>query len=157
MGNCLVVKENMMVQVMKSDGKILEYKAPIKVQQVLTEFSGHVISDSLPVLRHLHPNTKLLPGHLYHLVSSPKKKVSFADPQVQDSHGDRDESGVVRVKLVITKKQLQDMLQKGGVSVNNVLSLVHGQEVIEGDDVCEKTDDGFQRWKPALESIPEVI
>ena len=160
MGNCLVVQENI-VRIMKADGKILEYKAPIKVEQVLIEFSGHAVSDSLQVLRHLQPNAKLLSGQLYYLVPlplpppSPKasKKVRFADPEVQGVQ----ESSVVTIKLVITKQELRDMLQKGGVSVDKMLSLVHGEKGIdEGEDLSEKCDDGSQGWRPALESIPEV-
>ncbi|XP_028771304.1 uncharacterized protein LOC114740763 [Neltuma alba] len=159
MGNCLVLQENI-VRVVKADGKVLEYKEPIKVHQVLTQFFGHAISESLPVVRHLHPDTKLLRGQLYYLVppaSSPspkasKKKVRFANPEVESE----EESSVVRIKLVISKKELQNMLCKGGISINNILPLVHGEKGQEdGED--NKTDDyGCQGWKPALESIPEV-
>lgn len=41
MGNCLVLLQENVVRVMKTDGKILEYKALIKVEQVLIDFSGH--------------------------------------------------------------------------------------------------------------------
>ncbi|KAI4348959.1 hypothetical protein L6164_009619 [Bauhinia variegata] len=146
---------------MRTDGKVLEYKAPIKVQKVLTEFSGFAISCSLSELRHLQPNTRLLSGHLYYLVPLPplspkggKKKVRFANPEVQGT----EESSVVRIKLVISKQQLQDMLQKGGgISADKILSLVHGEKgIIDGKDLSPKTDDPFVGWKPALESIPEV-
>ncbi|TKY61982.1 hypothetical protein E2542_SST11836 [Spatholobus suberectus] len=154
MGNCLVLQENV-VKIMKTDGKILEYKTPIKVEQVLVEFSGHAVSESLPVLRYLEPNTKLLRGQLYYLVPlpppSPKsnKKVRFADPEVQDVK----KSSVVRIKLVISKQELHDMLQNGGFSVSKMLSLVH-EDKDEG--LSQKSDDISQGWKPALESIPEV-
>lgn len=153
----MVLQENV-VRIMKTDGKVLEYKAPLQVHQVLTDFSGHAISDSLPVLRHLHPNTKLLSGHMYYLVlltPKPEKKVRFADPEVQDSQ----ERSVVRIKLVISKQELQDMLlHKGGISVDNMLSLVRGEKMMNGgEDMGENKDGGLEGWKPALESIPEVI
>ncbi|XP_054787797.1 uncharacterized protein LOC129293727 [Prosopis cineraria] len=156
MGNCLVLQDNV-VQVMKPDGEILEYKSPILVHQVLDEFSGHSISDSVPALRHLQPNTKLLAGHLYYLVlptpKAVKKKVRFQDPEVQ---GSQESSGVVRIKVVISKQELQALLRKGGISVNNVnmLSLLHGEQVTESEDKCHN---GFHGWKPALESIPELV
>lgn len=158
MGNCLVQEENV-VKIMKTDGKVLEYKTPIKVEQVLIQFCGHAVSDSLPVLHHLQPNTKLLSSQLYYLVPlppspSPKasKKVRFANPEVQGVQ----ESSVVRIKLVISKQELHDMLQKGGIE--KMLSLVHGEKGIDvGDeDLSTKNDDGSQGWKPALDSIPEV-
>ncbi|KAI9122023.1 hypothetical protein K1719_006712 [Acacia pycnantha] len=159
MGNCLVLQDNI-VKIAKTDGKVLEYEAPIKVHQVLTQFSGHAITESLPVVRHLHPNTKLLRGQLYYLVppASPpspktsKRKVRFANPEGEI---DQEESSVVRIKLVISKKELQNMLCKGGISINNILPLVHGEKVEEGEDKAHD-EYGYQGWKPALESIPEV-
>ncbi|KAK7244895.1 hypothetical protein RIF29_39724 [Crotalaria pallida] len=163
MGNCLVLQENI-VRVMKTDGKILEYKTPIKVEQVLTEFSGHAVSDSLPVLQHLQPNIKLLCGKLYYLVPLPlplrppkaSKKVRFANPEVQGV----EESKVVRIKVVISKQELHDMLQKGGISVEKMLLSIHSEKVMDGgdEDLSEKGDDVSTHpgWKPALESIPEV-
>ncbi|XP_020213766.1 uncharacterized protein LOC109797992 [Cajanus cajan] len=154
MGNCLVLQENV-VKIMKTDGKILEYKIPIKVEEVLIQFSGHAVSESLTVLRYLEPNTKLLKGKLYYLVPlpppSPKtnKKVRFADPEVQDMK----KSNVVRIKVVISKQELQDMLQSGGFSVSKMMSLVHEDK---GEDLSQKSEDVSQGWKPALESIPEV-
>ncbi|KAJ1394509.1 hypothetical protein SESBI_34085 [Sesbania bispinosa] len=162
MGNCLVLQENV-VRIMKTDGKILEYKTPIKVEQVLIDFSGHAVSDSQPVQRHLQPNTKLLCGQLYYLVPLPppspkaRKKVRFAEPEVQDVQ----KSSVVRIKLVISKQELQDMLHSGGISVNKMLSLVQGEKGIDSDsdseDLSQRSDDDVsQGWKPELESIPEV-
>ncbi|XP_028782380.1 uncharacterized protein LOC114751035 [Neltuma alba] len=159
MGNCLALQDNV-VRVMKADGEILEYKSPILAHQVLKEFSGHAISDSVPVLRQLQPNTKLLAGHLYYLVPPPpkagKKKVRFAEPEVQ---GSQDSSSVVRIKVVISKQELQALLNKGGISVNTVdmLSLLPGEQATENEDKCHKKDDGFEGWKPALESIPELV
>ncbi|CAL0326735.1 unnamed protein product [Lupinus luteus] len=127
MGNCLVLQENV-VRIMKIDGKILEYKIPIKVEQVLKEFSGHAVYDSLPFLQHLHPNTKLVCDQFYYLVPLPTpqlpkaiKKVRFSDPEVQESR-------VVRVKIVISKKELHDMLQKEGISVEKMLSRVQNEK-----------------------------
>ncbi|KAG5043904.1 Uncharacterized protein HKD37_03G008386 [Glycine soja] len=155
MGNCLVLEENV-VKIVKTDGKVLEYKTPIKVEEVLIQFSGHAVSESLTVLRYLEPHTKLLRGQLYYLVPlpppSPKtnKKVRFAEPEVQDVH----KSNVVRIKLVISKQELQNMLQSEGFSVSKMLSLVHEDLSQKGtEDLSQKSEEG---WKPAFESIPEV-
>lgn len=161
MGNCLVLQASMVVKIMKSDGKTLKYKTPIKVHQILKQFSNHAVSDSQ--LMHLHPNTKLLNNQLYYLVPLPhpstkasKKKVRFAEPEVEG--GPSDESGLIRIKLVLSKQELQHMVNKGGISVNEMLSLVHDEKGVEGcEDVCRRIDYCSQGWKPALESIPEVI
>lgn len=163
MGNCLVLQQKL-VSVMKTDGKIIEYKAPIKVHQVLSEFSNHSLSDKLPVVKHLHPNTEMLQGHLYYLLPLPvapqptetkkkiKKTVRFSEDIVEQEE-ERRTSGVVRIKLVITKQELQAMLGKEGVSVEDMLS----QKPIKIGDVNE--EDGnicLKGWLPALESIPEL-
>ncbi|XP_031266931.1 uncharacterized protein LOC116125331 [Pistacia vera] len=142
MGNCLVQQEKM-IKVMKTDGKVLEYKAPIKVEDVLSEYSGHALSDSLPEIRKLRPDAKLVGGNLYFLVPKvEKKKVRFSEEEAaRDGQGT---AGIVRIKLVISKQQLQDLLQKGGVSVEDMISQNKNEA-----EYCKV-------WKPELESIPEV-
>ncbi|MBA0849362.1 hypothetical protein Goshw_015023, partial [Gossypium schwendimanii] len=161
MGNCLVLKEKV-VRVMKTDGKILEYRQPIKVQQVLSDFSDHALSESFSGCRNLHPDTKLLPGMLYYLVPSPsikskKKKVRFSStPEVKDD--EEGSHGVVRIKLIISKKELEKLVQKDGVSVHEMVSKLQSKQSINGvddDDDDEGDDDSCRKWKPALESIAE--
>ncbi|KAB2066279.1 hypothetical protein ERO13_A09G139400v2 [Gossypium hirsutum] len=120
MGNCLVVEEKV-IRIMEPDGKILEYQAPVKVEQVLSNFSGHALSDSFSGFHHLQPDAKLISGQLYYLIPLPspskkgkKKKVRFSNPEVND---DQVRSpNVVRIKLIISKQELQELLQNGGVS-----------------------------------------
>ncbi|KAF3967003.1 hypothetical protein ACB098_05G075700 [Castanea mollissima] len=158
MGNSLGLQDKV-IKIRKTDGKILTYKAPMKVHQILSEFPGHAISDTLPVLRHLKPDTKLLRNHVYYLLplplSSPKvgkkKTVRLANPEEEAVQ----ESGVVRIKLVITKKELQEMIQKGVVSVDEMVSQLHIKKGIDSADEFT-TDDDSKGWKPDLESIPEV-
>ncbi|KAB1218768.1 hypothetical protein CJ030_MR3G026648 [Morella rubra] len=159
MGNSLVLQRKV-IKVMKTDGKVLTYKAPIKVHQVLSEFPGHAVSDTLPVLQHLKPDAKLLRDHMYYLVPLPlpspkagkKKKVRFADPEGEPMQ----ESGVVRIKLVITKKELMEMLQKGVVSVDEKICQLQGRNRMDGADDCTGDDNCNGTWKPGLDSIPEV-
>ncbi|MED6159235.1 hypothetical protein PIB30_040439 [Stylosanthes scabra] len=171
MGNCLVLHGSNMVRVMKSDGKILEYKPPIKVHQVLAQFSGHnAISKSLQQIHHLHPNTKLLKGQMFYLVpvspsqkssSRKKKKVTFAEQEVvvmeekgamensntnddDDNNNNNNNNGVVRIKVVISKQKLQDMMmmKKGEViSVDELLSLADHGGNINNGRVIEECDD----------------
>ncbi|XP_008243571.1 PREDICTED: uncharacterized protein LOC103341796 [Prunus mume] len=157
MGNCLVMQENI-TKIMRPDGKILEYRADMKVYQVLSEFSGHAISETAPVYQHLRPDTKLLGGRLYYLVPLPlppkkasQKKVRFANPEVEAEQ----ETKVVRIKIVISKQELQEMLRKGGVSVDDLVSQLQSDRSI--DKTNSFNDDGnCEGWKPVLESIPEA-
>ncbi|KAK8371241.1 hypothetical protein V6Z12_A01G233100 [Gossypium hirsutum] len=162
MGNCLVLEEKV-VRVMKTDGKILEYRQPIKVQQVLSDFSDHALSESFSGCRNLHPDTKLLPCMLYYLVPSPsikskKKKVRFSStPEVKDD--EEGSHGVVRIKLIISKKELEKLVQKDGVLVHEMVSKIQSKQSINGvddDDDDDGDDDSCRKWKPALESITEV-
>ncbi|KDP37299.1 hypothetical protein JCGZ_06753 [Jatropha curcas] len=157
MGNCLVLQEKV-VKVMKPDGKILEYKSPIRVQQVLSDFSGFAVSASVQALQHLLPDAKLLGGNLYYLVPLPlpspeaKKKVRFSIPEGEDK---QETTGVVRIKLVISKQELQELLQKGGVSIDYIVSQFQDQKRVDGVDISDN-DDNRKAWKPVLESIPEI-
>ncbi|KAL2481669.1 hypothetical protein Adt_34635 [Abeliophyllum distichum] len=157
MGNCLVLQEKV-IKVIKTDGKILEYKAPLEVHQVLSEFSHHAISDKLPVVQYMNPNAKMIGGQLYYLLPLPvappprtkkKKTVQFADSVKEAGEA----TGVVRIKLVISKKDLQAMLGKGGVSVDDMVSKQSTHKV----DTVDR--DGYMNcrgWMPALDSVPEV-
>ncbi|KAG2729428.1 hypothetical protein I3843_01G244200 [Carya illinoinensis] len=158
MGNSFVLQTKA-IKIMKTDGKVLRYKAPMKVQQVLSEFPGHAISDTLPVLRHLKPETKLLRDHVYHLVPLPlpspkvgkKKKVRFANPEGEEVQ----ESGVVRIKLIITKKELLEILEKGVDSVGEKVSQLQSKSCTGGAGEYAG-DNNCRGWMPDLESIPEA-
>ncbi|KAJ6406677.1 hypothetical protein OIU84_010230 [Salix udensis] len=161
MGNCLVLQPNV-IKVMKPDGKILEYQAPMKVQQVLSDFSGHAIADSLQAFRHLLPETNLLGGdRLYYLVplqlpspqAKKKKKVRFSIPE-EEAKDVQEKTSVVRIKLVISKQELQEMLRKGGVSADDMVSHLQGQRRVRKVDISG-SDDEHKGWKPELESLPE--
>ncbi|KAG6427525.1 hypothetical protein SASPL_111771 [Salvia splendens] len=151
MGNCLVLEQKSVISVMKTDGEIIEYKAPIKVHQILCEYSHHAITDKLPVVKHLHPNTELIRGRLYYLLPLPvpakkKKRVRFSDDVVEEEKR-RGAGAAVRIKVVISKKELQAMLAKEGVSVEEVISEVRKEPLkIDSKSIALK----------GLESIPEL-
>ncbi|KAF9603386.1 hypothetical protein IFM89_035832 [Coptis chinensis] len=152
MGNCLVLQDKF-VKIMKTDGKILEYQTPLRVQQVLSEFTGHAISDSLPVQQHLCADTDMLSGHLYYLLPPPlptkeaDKSMTVSSTKEETKQG----TGVVRIKIVITKQELNEMLAKGGIpSVDDMVSQLQKKtkDEVDGDRNCNGR-------KPVLQSIPE--
>lgn len=164
MGNCMVVGEKV-IKVMKPDGKILEYRSPIKVYEVLSEFTGHAMSETTTTAasQHLRPETKLQGGQLYYLVPLPlrpqgavKKKVRFSEPE-KEADEQQETSKVVRIKLVISKQELQELLSKGGLSVDYMVSRLRNEKTTDSFTGFS-CDDGQREgyWKPALESIPEV-
>ncbi|KAI4318828.1 hypothetical protein MLD38_032493 [Melastoma candidum] len=91
------------------------------------------------------------------------KKVRFADDR--EYVGDRDagigeDGGVsrtVRIKVVISKKELLEMIERGGVTVGDGV-VTESRLLIEGGSKANCNDDGlFDGWKPNLESISEAI
>ncbi|PSS23582.1 Protein of unknown function DUF4228, plant protein [Actinidia chinensis var. chinensis] len=160
MGNCLVMQEKV-IKVMKPDGKVLEYNAPIKVHQVLSDFAGHAISDTLPVVRHLRPNSDMIGGHLYYLLHLPvpplaceKKRVNFASSEREEAIQG---SGVVRIKVVMSKQNLEVMLRNGVVSLDDLVSQLQKKQSTNQNDKFDAAGNRSREgWKPLLESIPEV-
>ncbi|XVE61482.1 hypothetical protein DITRI_Ditri06bG0043900 [Diplodiscus trichospermus] len=165
MGNCLVLEEKV-IRVMKNDGKILDYRSPIRVQQVLSDFSGHVLSaDSFSsgFQQHLQPDAKLLSGHLYYLIPLPspspkskKKKVRFSNPEVNDDDHHGRSPGVQRIKLIISKQELRELLQREGISVHDTVSQTQSKQSTNGFDTTSDAGDNYIALKPVLESIAEL-
>lgn len=144
MGNCLAVQEKF-VQIMKTDGKILEYKAPLKVHQVLSEYPAHAISQTLQVTQHLRPNANMHAGHVYYLIP-------LSGPSVEVE--EQENRGVVRIKLVIRKQDLEEMLSQGGSVEEMILQLQNKQLVHSFKNLDTDASENFG-WKPVLPSIPE--
>lgn len=155
MGNCLVVEEKV-IRIMEPDGKILEYQAPVKVEQVLSHFSGHALSDSFSGFHHLQPDAQLISGQLYYLIPLPspskkgkKKKVRFSNPEVNDDQVSS--PSVVRIKLIISKQELQELLQNGGVSAQDIASHnIQSKQTTNGIITLDVDDDSCRGSKPVL-------
>ncbi|KAL5710648.1 hypothetical protein ACHQM5_021187 [Ranunculus cassubicifolius] len=145
MGNCLVL-ENKFVKVMKIDGKVLGYQTPLKVHQVLSDCIRHAISDTLPVQIPLSPDSSMRSGHLYYLLPPPLRSKDVKSTKKEPTQG----TGLVRVKIVITKQDLKDMLAKGVLSVDEIVSRLQNKE--SSDSISNRNCSG---WKPDLHSIPE--
>lgn len=126
-------KRGGVLQVVKMDGKILEFTTPINVKDILVNFSGSGIGLSKEDSEHLPPDYELKMGKVYYMLPS-------ADVSSNNM-------GVKRIKIVITKQQLQDLLAKQ-ISVEDVLLGLEKR-------TCDDSLDSPRNWKPKLESIPE--
>lgn len=160
--------EKKVIKIMRNDGEVVEYKGPMKVHDILTQFSGHYsLFDSLSNNCHLHPQAKLLCGRLYYLMpkqtttskhkNAKKKKVRFANPEVKKEGTDKGDNtkespSVVRVKMVVSKQELEKLLQGGSVH-EVVYRSLDKQHVCHDDD--DATDECLRGWRPLLDSIPE--
>ncbi|XP_059295320.1 uncharacterized protein LOC132048630 [Lycium ferocissimum] len=127
---------NCIVIVQNDKKKVLEYKAPMKVPEV---------SPLLP-----EPQTK-----------HAKKKVRFSDEVVKESS--KGCSEVVRIKVVITKQELQDLLNEGGLRLDDGMFQYPLQkeqssidEINNSSSFTDIDTNDCIGWKPALDSIPEL-
>jgi len=128
------------VRIMRVDGKVLEFRAPISVNDVLTGHEGYTVFHPDTVLEPLRPDDKLVPGEIYYLRSklpaaqtndgSPISMISTKSDSCTKSEDANDSSseyvsepgrskvvsavknseGAVRLKVVITKQQLAALL-----------------------------------------------
>ena len=152
-----------MIKIMRNDGEVVEYRGPMKVHDILTQFSGHYsLFDSLSNHCHLHPQAKLLCGRLYYLMPKQTttvkhkktKKVRFANPEVENEGDTKEKSpSVVRVKMVVSKKELEKLLQGG--SVHEVVYRSLDKQHLCRDDDDAAADECLTGWRPLLDSIPE--
>uniref|UniRef100_A0A0A9FBZ4 Uncharacterized protein n=1 Tax=Arundo donax TaxID=35708 RepID=A0A0A9FBZ4_ARUDO len=122
MGNCLVIQDRKEIKIMRVDGsKVIKMPFPASSLRHVQE----VIAEPLPD----HGISGVLPV---------KAPAAAADP------------GAVRVKLVISKQVLKRMLDKEGMSLDDMVSLVRKEAIDrESEQEC------CGGWRPALESIPE--
>ncbi|KAL2226890.1 UNVERIFIED_CONTAM: hypothetical protein Sindi_2047700 [Sesamum indicum] len=122
------------------DGKVMEFTAPLLVKELLMNFEGFGVMSSRRSSKHLPLSFELKLGGTYYLLPSEApvqlKHTVAAEPEPN--------AAVKRIKVVITKKQLQDLLAKK-ISV--------GKIILGTDKTC--SFDSTANWKPTLTSIPE--
>ncbi|EOY23688.1 hypothetical protein QUC31_008382 [Theobroma cacao] len=148
-GSCLGAvnaKPEKVLQVVKIDGKILEFRAPILVKDVLVKFSGSGIGLSKTVTQHLPLDFELKMGKVYYILPSEDPVGAPTPERISSVGGTQQTGGVRRIKVVIRKQELQQLLTKQ-ISVEEVLA---GLEKSNGNFVGSP-----RNWKPKLESISE--
>ena len=86
-------------------------------------------------------------GKVYHVLPCLSYKQSFSPANDESS------DGIKRIKIVITKQQLKDLLAEQ-ISVEEVLSGMMEKKT----SLCTTADHhSAEYWKPNLESIPEGV
>lgn len=132
-GSCKVVR------VAKQDGKILEFSYPICVRDILANFPANDIGVSENTTEPLSRDHELKVGRLYYLLPT-----SCSQSTNVTSIGNKEpESRIKRIKVLITKQQLQQLVAKQ-ISLEDLLSDVKTVGVNLTSD-----------RKPKLDSIPE--
>ena len=138
MGNCLVLAEKGGDKIKKMDGQILKYDPPLRVPQAPPKFPGHTISDGIPVARNLNHMADMQSVHHYHLHQMKKMQTK--------------ETGAVRIKLVISKQELKEILETEGLTLEYVMSQIQKEARYSHKRGKERS----VMWNPALESISEA-
>nr|KYP57049.1 hypothetical protein KK1_003303 [Cajanus cajan] len=130
-----MAKKVKVVRVAKPDGKILEFSIPIHVKDILTNYPDYCVGVSKEVTESLSPDHELKAGRLYYLLPS-----LHTPPNLKSL---KTGGGVKRIKVVITKQQLEQLVTKQ-ISVEDILS--------EAQTVGVNFP---SNRKPKLDSIPE--
>ncbi|CAN8237352.1 unnamed protein product [Cochlearia groenlandica] len=177
MGNCLVM-EKKVIKIVRNDGKVLEYREPISVHNILSQFSNHSLSHNNTCHHNLLPHdAKLLSGNLYYLlptttITKKTKKVTFATPEVEEDDDDdtcksninindddddakKSVSHVVRMKIVVHKQELEKLLQGGSLHEMVYQSLEKQCSLSDHDDDDNNDLECNKSWRPILDCIPE--
>ncbi|KAF2299496.1 hypothetical protein GH714_032253 [Hevea brasiliensis] len=116
MGNCLAscrpikVTRGKVLQVVKTDGKMLEFSSPVLVKDVLVNFSGSGIGLSKEAAEHLPLDYELKLGQVYYILPSLRSVETISSAQTA--------GGVKRIKVVITKQQLKQLLTEQAMVVD---------------------------------------
>lgn len=116
------------------DGKVIKFKSPLLVKDLLNNFEGIGVRSSRKAPNNLPSDFKLKLGKVYYLLPS----------KVAEKQEDAP-TPVNRIKVVITKKQLQELLA-------NTTSI---EQVLFGNGDKSSSIDAPAPWRPRLESIPE--
>lgn len=143
-------QQGKVLKIVKSDGKVLEFTSPVLVKDVLVSFTGFVIGSSQDASHHHHlpPNFELKMGQVYYMLPSPES-TSLPPPHsfVEDSEKT---SSTRRVRIVLTKKQLQQLLAKQASMEELII------QQLEKTTFCSNLESS-STWKPALAAIPEGV
>lgn len=128
MGNCLAPckpcsgsytkKHGKVVRVAKPDGKVLEFSSPIHVKDILTNFPDFGVGVSKEATEIFSPDHELKGGRLYHLIPSLCSTTNVTTLGTTEQG-----SGIKRIKVVITRQQLEKLVTKQ-ISIEDILSEV---------------------------------
>ncbi|GKE10476.1 hypothetical protein Tco_1414027 [Tanacetum coccineum] len=86
-------------------------------------------------------------GQMCYPVPLPEPSKKNSDLIKGESEGG---TGVLRIKLVITKQELEVMLKKGGVSVSDLASHMKKENLNNAVVIEDEDNRRCGRWKPAL-------
>lgn len=129
------------LQIVKPDGAILKYSSPILVRDAQTDMAVSGIGLFEGSSQHLPPEYELKMGEVYYVLP-PRRPPDAVETK-----------RVTRIKVVITKQQLQLLLDQQ-VSVEEVIARLDGKKTVYSG---KWGDCSASTWRPSLETISEGI
>lgn len=185
------------IRVMRMDGQVLRFEGPIYAEEVLCNYypNNALLFHSQSLRRPLKGNIELQEGQLYYLIPCPGTSRQFIETSLASSsastrqqkrsclllrslRGDKkqpsiemipcaSQDGVVRLKLLISKKELATLMSESTDAMKMVESIVTPLLLSQMEARNPKTLEarnpktsasrgGSVSWKPELESIPEI-
>lgn len=169
------------VMVTRSDGKIMEYTPPVLVRDLMAAYPQHsVVHSEDATCCPLSQDKKLMvPGQLYRLLVNPnlpslskeavlseaksiengrisrERRASTGPPSSVKS--EEDGSGIMTVKMVISKRELEALLSDRSMKENSLLLQLQSKaQYVQEDYIGRRRYCSNDGWRPLLESIPEV-
>lgn len=157
-GNCVpcigisTTRQGKVLQIVKLDGKIAKLTAPVLVRDLSMDLVGSGIGLSEGDSKQLPLNHKLKLGKVYYVLppAAVAAAATMSPERVPSPAGQSAQSDGVkkRIKIVITKQQLRQLLSKS-VTVEEVLA------GIKKGTCQDRGLDSPRNWRPRLDSIPE--
>uniref|UniRef100_A0A803L2C5 Uncharacterized protein n=1 Tax=Chenopodium quinoa TaxID=63459 RepID=A0A803L2C5_CHEQI len=118
--------QDKVLQVMNvHDRKILEFRAPIKVKDLLKNYPNFYVGLFKEATQPLPLEYKLEVGKIYYLLPCFSATIlepnNIGDVSSSSSPIPKPRNGVVRIKMVITRKQLRQLLSSQAMRVETML------------------------------------
>jgi hypothetical protein len=151
MGNCIDVllhPPEEKIRVLIFNGGEKEFIASTPVEKITCgPYNGFKLVHHAQPYSPLAPNTRLEPGEVYYLVPL---RPQPHQPSVTSRMADHNSGKGRKVKIVVTKEQLELLLR----STNKFRSSDIAGQILGSTRVGDI--EGCQKWQPSLATIPEV-
>lgn len=134
-------------EVVVFNGGVEKFKASTPVKKITTgPYIGFKLVHHSQPYAPLLPNSKIVPGEVYHLVP---RLAQPSKPLVRAKRIEHESCKRQKVKIVVTREQLEHLLLR---SANKLQS----RDIIARLQGSFGFEEGSLRWRPSLATIPEV-
>lgn len=163
-------REDRSIKLITVDGKVVRFKRPVYVKEILEEYPHHGIFDAGSVkrlgtnvlTRPLDHNSELQPGHQpYYLIPLTSAGSGLEESKQIHSHpqlisaSSIDGGRLLRVKLRMRKKDLASFIKSTNIEFAENFVTEEPLNLDMGHPGCESGSGFASGWKPSLNTISE--